>query len=1141
MSISIWDTSELIVNNLYYWLNSSPLSNGFFRTSLNRQWQPTGTQVASVVSQSRLIFTMSMGYRLTGDESFRAAVVRGADFLLNYFPNNAQGDGKWYWSVLPDGTVSTVSDPNGRADLNRYGEAFAIFGLANAYQVNPDSRYLDAALSTLRNLDLWTDIETYPETVHDHEKTFNSVLHTFEALLYLSDVALPNSSLWKEIQIKADSLATFIFSELYNSTGHIPEKFNAQWQPLSTSAGGYIEVGHIVEMAFFISAAIERGLIPGNYLSQGQKLLDFGIEHGYDAQNGGIITRVSETGQPIRTDKIWWEQNELLRTIAQYASLHGREDLWSLFRQTSHYVETNFIDEVYGGWYAQPADVLGDNEAAKAKGNIWKVGYHVTTMHAQAIQLYERGELGLGASVHINFPNAVSVGDDSSASYEISLAVQPTEPVIITVTDEEDSTGTPTTLIFTASNWNQPQTVAIDTDNVLPEDSLLNINLQVSQTSSDPNYNQLSPLDLVTQISIGSTSPPASDTLHFSLNSAQTFSDLNLNPIDIVEFDGTGFRLFFDGSDVGLTTGKIDAIDVISDTEILLSFNNAIRVPGLGTVDDSDIVRFTANSLGENTLGTFSLEFDASDVGLRSGSEDVDAITLLPDGSLLISTTGSLNPGSGTIAADEDIVLFTPTSLGETTAGSFSLYVDSSDIGLGSEDVDAFGINATGDLYFSTTNSFIVSGLSGDDEDVFGFTPSSLGNSTSGSFASALFFDGDRFGLAVNDITGLDISGNGASGAPGDTTPPSISSLTPTDNATNVPVGSNLQIQFSEVVQAGTGTIVLKRLSDGSEIESINVTSNQVTISGSTVTIDPSDLAADTDIYVEIAAGAFEDGAGNDFAGIADDTTWNFTTAAPPVGLDNLVFVSSQGNGSVGGVSYRDEDVLTYDPSTGSWEQFFDGSDVGITADTNAVHVMDDGSVLLSFESAVTVSGLGTVDDSDIIRFTPTSTGANTAGSFELYFDGSDVGLTSGGEDIDSVAFTPNGDLVIGVTGTFNAGGVSAQDEDLIVFEATSLGANTSGNLSLYFDGSDVGLDSSSEDVDGFWVAPDSELVLSTRGNFSVPNGSGDGDDLTQFMPISLGTNTAGTFGGTIFDGDDAGFSTVDAFSLYSAGLQTLP
>ncbi|MGK7910467.1 MAG: hypothetical protein AB4050_03140, partial [Synechococcus sp.] len=197
-----------------------------------------------------------------------------------------------------------------------------------------------------------------------------------------------------------------------------------------------------------------------------------------------------------------------------------------------------------------------------------------------------------------------------------------------------------------------------------------------------------------------------------------------------------------------------------------------------------------------------------------------------------------------------------------------------------------------------------------------------------------------------------------------------------------------------------------------------------------------------------------------------------------------------------------------------------------------------DGSVLLSFESGVTVSGLGTVDDSDIIRFTPTSTGANTAGSFEPYFDGSDVGLSGSSEDIDSVAFKPDGDLVIGVTGTFNAGGVSAQDEDLIVFEATSLGANTSGSYSLYFDGSDVGLDSSSEDVDGFWVAPDSELVLSTRGNFSVPNGSGDGGDLTQFMPISLGANTAGTFGGTIFDGDAAGFSNVDAFSLTSGFLQ---
>ena len=259
------------------------------------------------------------------------------------------------------------------------------------------------------------------------------------------------------------------------------------------------------------------------------------------------------------------------------------------------------------------------------------------------------------------------------------------------------------------------------------------------------------------------------DDLLFSLNSQTTLDGLTLTPQDIVQYDGANFTRFFDGSDV-LTTGggddddddngdiHINAFDVISDTEILLSFNEEINLSGVGEVKSSDVVLFTATSLGETTSGSFSRYFDGSDVGLSSESEAIDGLTGLADGSLLISTTGNLN-ASGFQAADEDVIRFTPTSTGETTAGDFSRYIDGSDIGLTSEDVDALSIDAGEDnLFFSTTNNFAVTGLSGANEDVFGFEPASTGQTTSGSFASSLYFDGSDFGLSNRDIKGLDLT-----------------------------------------------------------------------------------------------------------------------------------------------------------------------------------------------------------------------------------------------------------------------------------------------------------------------------------------------------------------------------------------------
>ena len=124
-------------------------------------------------------------------------------------------------------------------------------------------------------------------------------------------------------------------------------------------------------------------------------------------------------------------------------------------------------------------------------------------------------------------------------------------------------------------------------------------------------------------------------------------------------------------------------------------------------------------------------------------------------GNLVISTTGRLRV-SGYSARDEDLSTFVATSLGSSTSGSFSILFDGSDVGLsntGGEDVDAAHLGGDGNIYLSTLGDFSVTGLSGFDDDVIAFTPSSLGSNTSGSFA--LFLDGSAYGLSADDVDGV--------------------------------------------------------------------------------------------------------------------------------------------------------------------------------------------------------------------------------------------------------------------------------------------------------------------------------------------------------------------------------------------------
>ncbi len=177
-------------------------------------------------------------------------------------------------------------------------------------------------------------------------------------------------------------------------------------------------------------------------------------------------------------------------------------------------------------------------------------------------------------------------------------------------------------------------------------------------------------------------------------------------------------------------------------------------------------------------------------------------------------------------------------------------------------------------------------------------------------------FDNDP---TVSDAFNTFGSVNPSYNPPLDTTPPAAQAFNPADDAVDVRVNTNLSITFDENVQAGVGDITVHRASDGSVAQSVAVTSGAVTFNGAQVTVDlPADLALNTAYYVNIPAGAILDASANPYAGIADSTTWNFTTeaVATPSVLNALVF----------------NEVLP-DPNSATYNFDTDGDGVAETAD----------------------------------------------------------------------------------------------------------------------------------------------------------------------------------------------------------------
>jgi hypothetical protein len=213
------------------------------------------------------------------------------------------------------------------------------------------------------------------------------------------------------------------------------------------------------------------------------------------------------------------------------------------------------------------------------------------------------------------------------------------------------------------------------------------------------------------------------------------------------------WAMHLDGSDVGLGSVAIDALARLDDGSLVISFDKNVNLPGLVggpaglAVDRCDLVRFVPTSTGWNTAGQWHFWFDGSDVGLDNANEDIDAVDVLANGDIVLSTKSKASVQGISNFPSEGLLRFSPTSLGAVTAGSWHVHLDGPDVGLsgGNENIDAVSIGAGGRLTVSTTGNFVVGGLSGAGGDGFDFFPTTLGSYTSGVFAA--HFVGSQAGL----------------------------------------------------------------------------------------------------------------------------------------------------------------------------------------------------------------------------------------------------------------------------------------------------------------------------------------------------------------------------------------------------------
>jgi len=341
---------------------------------------------------------------------------------------------------------------------------------------------------------------------------------------------------------------------------------------------------------------------------------------------------------------------------------------------------------------------------------------------------------------------------------------------------------------------------------------------------------------------------------------------------------------------VSTLTPADNATDIAVDANLVITFDETIGTTGTGYVTIYDA---SDDSIVEQiNTATGAVTGSGTDTITVNPASDLD-----PDTSYYIHIDANAFPDAAGnfFAGISDETTWNFTTVDATVPTISSITPPANGAYVAGQNLD-FTVNTTESVIVNTgggtprlaltigATARYASYLSGSSTDslVFRYTVQAGDTDTDGiALASPLETNGGTIKDAIgNDLTATFTSPD-LTNVLVDTTAPTVSTLSPVDDATDVAVGANLVITFDEAVDAESGNITIKRTSDDSTIEAIDVTSGQVTGGGTdTITINPAaNLDQGTEYYIQVDATAFDDAAGNSFAGISSTTEWSVTTA----------------------------------------------------------------------------------------------------------------------------------------------------------------------------------------------------------------------------------------------------------------------
>ena len=380
---------------------------GGYLTSFSHDWTQLPDQDKHLVYQARHIWTLSLLYKNYPERSeYLEYAEHGFKFLTEKLWDAESGG--YYIAVDREG----VAIPDYIHEKRIYGQAFAIYALAELYSVTKNPEVLEWAKKSFYWIEekphdaeyggyfefVYRDgtpvrrADNYKTKLRDRRvfgfKDYNSSIHLLEALTTLYTV-------WPDALVKErlEEMFHVIRDIMVTDPGHLLLYFMEDWTPVTDEVldeiagedlwfSDHITFGHDIETSFLLYEAAEALHNHDDRTTKVIKqLTDHTLLNGFDKNNGGVFDKgkYNDQGSMVIIDdgKAWWGEVEGLNSMLLLHSLYPDDemDYYGYFLKQWDHINTDLIDHEHGGWFNASLDTHPDRKTAP-KAHAWKTTYH---------------------------------------------------------------------------------------------------------------------------------------------------------------------------------------------------------------------------------------------------------------------------------------------------------------------------------------------------------------------------------------------------------------------------------------------------------------------------------------------------------------------------------------------------------------------------------------------------------------------------------------------------------------------------------------------------------------------------------------------------------------------------------------------